>query len=1097
MENEILNNDNLIEDENIKQEEKFIKDDFKIEIIEKEENEEKTKKIDDEDDENTKLISEEEKKEKTDLYHIFKRLKKDLKSKEYETLNQIYENYINNEDITKRSIKPNSKKFCLALMYFIVSPVFGIINLVGIFEIITILKIIFQILKNAVIFYFRSIQKDPNKIKVFSINEFNSYYNFYGMFFDYTKNEFFDFNLMMFTGFLGTIILQSRGFIQSTLILSGINALSILLILIFSFLNYNIEDSSYSIFQIIHLLICWIILFIGVGASTLISQQIIIDYNFIYTEYLISNNKTKEKKWEQKRQKMMKRNGLKIQENEKLSIEQKNDEEIIYIKNKDNENETKEKEEETKKENENELKEENKEKEKGEIEINENKENEDKKKEDKEKNECKNKDNDNQENETKEKDEEENNIIKEKNEENNYNLIEFHPIVDNIEEVQEKPKDLNKEEIDVVNNKTEENVKNENMEKNLKIENKKEIKKNKFDSFFIICLVTIFGYFLKYIINYIIMDYNNNNLDEYMEIAGCFNDTICYENILKDSNLSITNKTLFETLRKKIFKDDYYSFFFIIIIYGGCMTISIFLYLIFFCVATPNKKEENNNKNKYRVCEIFGYVIYSENILLKETPCCECCIPLGNTCKNCICILSKSLLNNLFIFCKCCSGCRKCFNCLPSLFCEVCCEDSDTCCCCNIQDCKNWDCGTYLYCCCCCCCCDCCGNEDCLNCCLIDFKCEDDGCRFGKCCDYGKEEYKKNNECFCYCYKAKRTTNWLNKFLTSDTQKTIFPVMFEYFILQLLTIAFEKQYIEFGKLNSNADNKIKLFTNNYKSSVLETEGLYTFLTFSLTFLIFFYSTISYYTFVNINWPETGNEEEFEDSSKIKQKKRKYFGRSQIANKILIGIHGILLFNGLFSIIFSSLYFNNSENDIFKNSYLFLIPFLMNRFFCFTLNYYCISYSEDKKKKFELISGSTLISIYLYLWNTIISLIRDYTPINILYKVQIITCIYPGYISFLIVCMLFLLFCMADNCRKKSSLFCCFCSFLLCFGGFWFSNELFENFYYKKDETKNGCFCGICNLCHCCDCCDCCECYDCLECCTCCYCCGDEYRCNDC
>jgi hypothetical protein len=254
MENEILNNDNLIEDENIKQEEKFIKDDFKIEIIEKEENEEKTKKIDDEDDENTKLISEEEKKEKTDLYHIFKRLKKDLKSKEYETLHQIYENYINNEDITKRSIKPNSKKFCLALMYFIVSPVFGIINLVGIFEIITILKIIFQILKNAVIFYFRSIQKDPNKIKVFSINEFNSYYNFYGMFFDYTKNEFFDFNLMMFTGFLGTIILQSRGFIQSTLILSGINALSILLILIFSFFDtccsLSILEFLFSLFNL-------------------------------------------------------------------------------------------------------------------------------------------------------------------------------------------------------------------------------------------------------------------------------------------------------------------------------------------------------------------------------------------------------------------------------------------------------------------------------------------------------------------------------------------------------------------------------------------------------------------------------------------------------------------------------------------------------------------------------------------------------------------------------------------------------------------------------------------------------------------------------
>ena len=77
MENEILNNDNLIEDENIKQEEKFIKDDFKIEIIEKEENEEKTKKIDDEDDENTKLISEEEKKENNNnIKNYFSNFKK-------------------------------------------------------------------------------------------------------------------------------------------------------------------------------------------------------------------------------------------------------------------------------------------------------------------------------------------------------------------------------------------------------------------------------------------------------------------------------------------------------------------------------------------------------------------------------------------------------------------------------------------------------------------------------------------------------------------------------------------------------------------------------------------------------------------------------------------------------------------------------------------------------------------------------------------------------------------------------------------------------------------------------------------------------------
>ena len=236
-------------------------------------------------DENIPLISEEEKKEKNDLLEIFKRLEVDLASKEFETLNQIYSQYINNEDINKRNIKPNTSKFCLLFMFYVISPIFGIINLIGIFESITILKIIFQILLNSSIIYLKSLRKNTEKNDYFSIEDFNNNYNFYNMFFEDTKKESFDFNLIMFTSFLGDILLKSRGFRISISVFGGINGIGMLLILGFSFFNYNSKDNTYSIFQILYLLLCWLILFVGVGASALLSQQIILDSNIKYTKY--------------------------------------------------------------------------------------------------------------------------------------------------------------------------------------------------------------------------------------------------------------------------------------------------------------------------------------------------------------------------------------------------------------------------------------------------------------------------------------------------------------------------------------------------------------------------------------------------------------------------------------------------------------------------------------------------------------------------------------------------------------------------------------------------------------------------------------------
>ncbi len=94
---------------------------------------------------------------------------------------------------------------------------------------------------------------------------------------------------------------------------------------------------------------------------------------------------------------------------------------------------------------------------------------------------------------------------------------------------------------------------------------------------------------------------------------------------------------------------------------------------------------------------------------------------------------------------------------------------------------------------------------------------------------------------------------------------------------------------------------------------------------------------------------------------------------KLFNQILVGTHGILIFDGFYALIFTSLYLSNSENIVFTKNYLYLVPVLMNKFYYFTLIYYCISYTEDKKQ-FELISGSTLISIYLSISDLIVSLI---------------------------------------------------------------------------------------------------------------------------
>ena len=155
---------------------------------------------------------------------------------------------------------------------------------------------------------------------------------------------------------------------------------------------------------------------------------------------------------------------------------------------------------------------------------------------------------------------------------------------------------------------------------------------------------------------------------------------------------------------------------------------------------------------------------------------------------------------------------------------------------------------------------------------------------------------------------------------------------------------------------------------------------------------------------------------------------------------------------------------------------------MNKFYFFTLSYYCLSVSEDKKG-FEIISGSTLISIYITLWDFIVFFFKEIN-LDILYIIQMI---FSGIPSLLVACYILLVVIMTFLSVKDPTyllgLFCCIMFFFG--GGLWYD--------YSDDDSYCDCY-------NCCECCDCtCDCKHCsLDCDICCFSCiGKTVYCDCC
>ena len=103
-------------------------------------------------DETIKLIT--LKNEKNNLSTTLEKLGSELKNEKYENIYDAYIELLNNESITNREIKESINNNLLNIMFYCISPIFGIINLIGIFQIILINKSVLQVFKNAFSIYF-------------------------------------------------------------------------------------------------------------------------------------------------------------------------------------------------------------------------------------------------------------------------------------------------------------------------------------------------------------------------------------------------------------------------------------------------------------------------------------------------------------------------------------------------------------------------------------------------------------------------------------------------------------------------------------------------------------------------------------------------------------------------------------------------------------------------------------------------------------------------------------------------------------------------------------------------------------------------------
>ena len=562
------------------------------------------------------------------------------------------------------------------------------------------------------------------------------------------------------------------------------------------------------------------------------------------------------------------------------------------------------------------------------------------KKKDKEEKEKVKKEQEDQEKEKKNKEKvKENNIQKD---DSKIKSSDRHQIVGGNSNHQKNSNELNNEQIIV----------NENNNDQKKAKEEEREKENKFDFFFMIYFTSFTAFLINYIINRAILKYRNKYVSK--ELENNNNKEEAYINIhLKDEHLFL---------------------YCICIPCVGEIIISLIMQWIFnCCIFADNNNEENNNeqinvqiiegkeeKNK-ETNEIIQKKENNEQSIIKKgeekKEIKKDILKIKKVSFKKICgymIFNQTIVNPKIIkeeeprcrnycffkcFSKCCGFCNDIANC-----CDYFCE------CLTLLLIALRDCIKETFCFFC--------NKiftcNCCNCkCCFGFSC----C----CCDDNSFEQKEID--FCLCYQQKRKVEWFREYINNETQKSLIRVVFLMAFLETFIIGLEDVYNEKNEKEHNKEN-------------MTLPLLYSFLFYIWFPLIFYFSYLPTLRWIN----EKPNKKQFHESSNS--------GIGDIFNglakSILYGnVFFISFVNSISSFYFSILYFKN-RNSFFNKKELCL-PVYFHKFTIFMLSFFCQTKDED----LELLSNSSLISVYLYILDLAILLTKKILPLTGLIIIQII------------------------------------------------------------------------------------------------------------
>ena len=208
------------------------------------------------------------------LKNISNKLDKDNNKRK--KLEEIYETY-NKKDEDKEIIKEDNSNSLNYFMYFFVAGLFVFVNLLGIFTIRGIMNSLYEIFKISIQYFLYK----KSELEKYGLTDFeslyNSSYNFYEQYFNDISNNEVDFDLMMFWDFFGSLFYEYFNFGCTAIFFFILNIILLAFIGGFDFLDIDEKTHKYSFFQILYISLVYFFLWITVGSSALLSQQVYID----------------------------------------------------------------------------------------------------------------------------------------------------------------------------------------------------------------------------------------------------------------------------------------------------------------------------------------------------------------------------------------------------------------------------------------------------------------------------------------------------------------------------------------------------------------------------------------------------------------------------------------------------------------------------------------------------------------------------------------------------------------------------------------------------------------------------------------------------